>query len=183
MTNFITAFRRRFGYTPGSLRRQWIVRVAKLFRINSNLFIKIPQLSCRLCCNYLCNNELQKNCNNNRIYFCPSYFSLCLYRISKIFEQDSFKMVLSQLPLIKSKATFVSWLLPVSELIIALLLFIPGTRKWDLLVHLFSWQFSHSILDIWPCSRPICPVLVAEFLSRWRGISIWYLISFLLLLL
>src|SRR5215217_6858645 len=51
---------------------------------------------------------------------------------SKLLALDSFKSVLSKSPLIGEKAFFIAWALPVTELIVSLLLFIPGTRLWGL---------------------------------------------------
>jgi uncharacterized membrane protein YphA (DoxX/SURF4 family) len=54
--------------------------------------------------------------------------------LSKLNEHDSFRAVLSQSPLIESKADFISWALPIIELCAALLLLFPFTRKYGILV-------------------------------------------------
>lgn len=56
--------------------------------------------------------------------------------ISKLNEQNNFRAVLSRSPLIGSKANLFSWFLPVTELLTALLLFIPFTREWGLMISL-----------------------------------------------
>lgn len=56
--------------------------------------------------------------------------------ISKLAEQNSFHAALAKAPLIGSKANFISWCLPTTELIIALLLFLPFMRKWGLMIGL-----------------------------------------------
>lgn len=48
--------------------------------------------------------------------------------LSKLYELSLFQSVLEQSPLIGSKAVFISWLIPISELSISLLLFVPRTR-------------------------------------------------------
>lgn len=52
--------------------------------------------------------------------------------ISKLGEQNSFRTVLSQSPLIAPAANFLSLSLPIIELFTALLLFLPPTRNWGL---------------------------------------------------
>jgi hypothetical protein len=54
---------------------------------------------------------------------------LLLYTsISKMVDYERFKDVLRASPLLKSFAGFIAWALPLTELIIALMLFIPATR-------------------------------------------------------
>jgi len=56
--------------------------------------------------------------------------SLLLYTsVSKLLDYDSFKAVLSMSPLVKSFAGIIAYLLPVLEIMVSLLLFIPSTRK------------------------------------------------------
>jgi hypothetical protein len=52
--------------------------------------------------------------------------------VSKLLEHEKFVAVLSASPLIGSFAIFVSWFLPITELIIAALLFFPTSRKTGL---------------------------------------------------
>jgi hypothetical protein len=52
--------------------------------------------------------------------------------LTKLIEHESFKAVLGQSPLIGIKANILSWLLPISELFTATLLFFPSVRKWGL---------------------------------------------------
>ena len=52
--------------------------------------------------------------------------------ISKLLDFTNFKSVLSRSPLIGGKAVFVAFALPITELLVALLLFIPRTRLWGL---------------------------------------------------
>ena len=49
---------------------------------------------------------------------------------TKLMEHESFRVVLSQSPLIGIKANVLSWLIPILELITSTLLFIPSFRKW-----------------------------------------------------
>lgn len=56
--------------------------------------------------------------------------------ISKLNEQSNFRAVLSESPLIGSKANFFSWVLPITELTTASLLFFPFTRKWGFIISL-----------------------------------------------
>lgn len=79
--------------------------------------------------------------------------------ISKLNDQDNFQAVLSQSPLIGSRANFLSWYLPIIELLTALLVFLPFTRKLGLkisliLMCLFTGYISYMILFTphLPCS-------------------------------
>lgn len=56
--------------------------------------------------------------------------------LSKLMDLNTFKSVLSKSPLIGSRAAFVAWSIPISELIIAALLFLPSTRKLGLVASL-----------------------------------------------
>jgi len=79
--------------------------------------------------------------------------------ITKLIEQESFRTVLSQSPLIGTKATILSWVLPILELFTATLLFFPTMRKWGLassliLMFSFTCYITYMILfarDL-PCS-------------------------------
>ena len=51
---------------------------------------------------------------------------------SKLFAFNQFQYTLGRSPLIGKMAPAVAWGLPIVELLIALLLFIPRTRKWGL---------------------------------------------------
>lgn len=48
--------------------------------------------------------------------------------LSKLTDYETFKNVLSASPLLKPAARMVAWLLPVTELVIVVLLFIPAVR-------------------------------------------------------
>jgi uncharacterized membrane protein len=48
--------------------------------------------------------------------------------LSKLHDQDTFQTVLTKSPLIGQNANYVSWLLPMTELIVAALLLIPKTK-------------------------------------------------------
>jgi hypothetical protein len=48
--------------------------------------------------------------------------------LSKLAEHEAFKNVLTRSPLLNPIAGIVAWLLPVTELVIAILLFIPSSR-------------------------------------------------------
>ncbi len=52
--------------------------------------------------------------------------------ISKLTDRQHFQAVLAQMLLIKSVAGFISFALPVTELIVCALLFVPGTRLFGL---------------------------------------------------
>ncbi len=79
--------------------------------------------------------------------------------ISKIGEHQQFVAVLKSSPLIGSFANFVSWGVPVSEIIIAAFLFFPATRKTGLklsllLMSVFTIYIAYMILFVphLPCS-------------------------------
>jgi Methylamine utilisation protein MauE len=55
----------------------------------------------------------------------------------KFIEHDSFKVVLGESPLIGSMANALSWLLPVTEILTAILLFFPSVRIWGFISALF----------------------------------------------
>jgi hypothetical protein len=68
--------------------------------------------------------------------------ALFLYTaISKLLDFVQFKAVLSTSPLIETKALFVAWALPITEIVISALLFFQKTRKMGL-------YFSAVILSI-----------------------------------
>lgn len=48
---------------------------------------------------------------------------------SKLIEYNGFRLVLSMSPLIGNMASFIAWSLPATEILIALLLFFPRTRR------------------------------------------------------
>ena len=56
--------------------------------------------------------------------------------INKLLDHPKFQMMLSQSPLIKNMAGFISYALPIGELITALFLAIPKYRKWGFSVSL-----------------------------------------------
>lgn len=51
---------------------------------------------------------------------------------SKLLEIEKFQATLSKSPLIGPNAVFVSWLLPITELVVAFLLFIPKSKSYGL---------------------------------------------------
>lgn len=78
---------------------------------------------------------------------------------SKLYEQDTFRSVLSTSPLISNMSSVVSWVLPVVLLMVALLLIIPRTRQWGLwssfiLMLLFTLYISYMLAfaSQLPCS-------------------------------
>ncbi len=79
--------------------------------------------------------------------------------ITKLIEHQSFKVVLSQSPLIGINATILSWVLPILELLTAALLFVPSIRKWGfacslILMLLFTGYIAYMIFFTpnLPCS-------------------------------
>ena len=56
--------------------------------------------------------------------------------VSKILDNSSFRRVLNESPLIHNGAGILAWLLPATELLIVLLLFLPRYRLWGLWVSL-----------------------------------------------
>ena len=54
--------------------------------------------------------------------------------LSKLADHQTFKIVLSSSPLLKPVAGVIAWLLPVTEIAIAVILFIPVTREKGLKV-------------------------------------------------
>lgn len=78
---------------------------------------------------------------------------------TKLFGHESFREVLSLSPLIGSKAEILSWIVPILELFIAALLFIPSYRKYGfissfILMLLFTIYVGYMILFAGnlPCS-------------------------------
>lgn len=57
--------------------------------------------------------------------------------MSKFFEFPRFEYTLSQSPLIGDKAPLVAWALPITELLIAILLLVPRTRRLGLWASFF----------------------------------------------
>lgn len=69
----------------------------------------------------------------------------------KLLNQETFQIILIKSPLVGSYSPFISWVLPIAELIIAALLFIPGLRKAGLLgafilMSLFTIYIGYMIL-------------------------------------
>lgn len=50
----------------------------------------------------------------------------------KIFNYQEFKSQLSQAPFLAGFSTLLAWMVPVSELFVSVLLFLPGKRRWGL---------------------------------------------------
>lgn len=70
--------------------------------------------------------------------------------ISKLKDHYSFETVLSRSPLIGSKAVFLSWSLPIIEILVAAMLIVPGLRKYGLissiaLMSLFTGYIAYMI--------------------------------------
>lgn len=88
------------------------------------------------------------------------FILLFLYTaISKITEHDTFRTILSKSPLLKLSAGLLSWLLPVTEIITSILLFLPFTRKHGLILSLglmavFTIYVAYMVLFVpnLPCS-------------------------------
>ena len=61
------------------------------------------------------------------------FILLFLYTaISKLSERHHFATIMGRSPLLKNLNVFLSWAIPVSELIVAVLLFFPPSRHWGL---------------------------------------------------
>lgn len=61
------------------------------------------------------------------------FILLFVYTAStKLIEVEKFQYTLSKSPLIHDYASAVSWLLPISEILVALLLLLPKTKLWGL---------------------------------------------------
>jgi hypothetical protein len=79
--------------------------------------------------------------------------------LSKLLDFTAFKSVLSQSPFIGNKAAVVALALPITEIMVALLLFVPRTRLWGfygatVLMTAFTLYLAYMILftpDL-PCS-------------------------------
>jgi uncharacterized membrane protein len=52
--------------------------------------------------------------------------------LNKLLTRESFAVVLSQSPLIGNYSVLISWAIPIAELISAVLLLIPTTKRWGL---------------------------------------------------
>ena len=79
--------------------------------------------------------------------------------LSKLFDYASFRAVLYKSPLIGSRASVIAIALPVAEILVALLLFIPRTRQWGFyssaaLMAVFTFYLGYMILFTpkLPCS-------------------------------
>jgi hypothetical protein len=79
--------------------------------------------------------------------------------LSKLLDYETFKSVLSASPLLRTVAGHIAWMLPVSELVIVLLLFLPPLRLKGLyasfiLIGLFTLYLIYMILFApnLPCS-------------------------------
>lgn len=79
--------------------------------------------------------------------------------ITKLIDQASFRLVISRSPVIGQWATLLSWALPIIELLAALLLFFPKTKKLGLwislgLMILFTGYIAYMLVfsDHLPCS-------------------------------
>jgi hypothetical protein len=79
--------------------------------------------------------------------------------LSKFYDFKNFRMVLGQSPLIGKLNLLIAWLLPLSELITALLLFIPGTKLAGfyaslILMSVFTFYIGYMLLfsPHLPCS-------------------------------
>ena len=79
--------------------------------------------------------------------------------VSKLLAYGSFVSVLNQSPLVQGRATVIGWLLPLVELGVSLLLFLPSTKELGLyisfaLLLLFSAYIAYMLLFAphLPCS-------------------------------
>lgn len=54
--------------------------------------------------------------------------------VNKLFDYSAFRVVLSKSPLLSFASSFIAWFLPVIELIVSLMLLMPFTRKFGLLI-------------------------------------------------
>lgn len=79
--------------------------------------------------------------------------------VNKILLHTNFRAVMARSPLIGSNAKMLSWIIPFAELFTCVLLFIPVTRKWGLILSfslmiLFTAYISYMILTAsrLPCS-------------------------------
>lgn len=77
---------------------------------------------------------LRNNLKSTKAIFIADFISgtlllLFLYAsLSKLADYETFKVVLSSSPLLKPVAWIIAWLLPVTEIGVAVILFIPVTR-------------------------------------------------------
>lgn len=91
---------------------------------------------------------------------CGLFILLFIYTaITKLVDFNSFKATLQQSPLIAAQGVVVAWLLPTAELTIAVLLFLPATKKVGLygslvIMILFTAYIGYMILFAikLPCS-------------------------------
>ena len=61
-------------------------------------------------------------------------FLLVYTVISKLLNFENFKILISRLPLLNEVSGFISWLIPIFEILVSLLLFIPKSRQTGLLL-------------------------------------------------
>lgn len=64
-------------------------------------------------------------------------FLFCYTALSKLEDFDRFRFVLSKSPFIGSYSNIIAAVLPTLELVVAVLLFIPRTKRWGLYSFLF----------------------------------------------
>lgn len=91
--------------------------------------------------------------------------------LSKLNDQQSFQLIMSKSPLIGHYSVMIGWVVPVTELIVALLLLIPSTKKiglWAslLLMTIFTLYIAYILLfsPRLPCS---CGGIIQQL--SWRN--------------
>jgi len=99
---------------------------------------------------------------------------------SKITDHQRFLAGLSNVEMFKGFSILLSWFIPVSELIVAVLLILPNTRKWGLYVFiglmvLFTGYISGSLL--WAKNLPCSCGGVIEKMS-WKQ-HVWFNLAFI----
>jgi hypothetical protein len=112
--------------------------------------------------------------------FCLFLFLSAAY--SKVTEHDIFLKGLSKAPVVGGFAFYIAWLVPATELIVAVLLIIPQTCKWGLygfitLMALFTVYVTSMVL--WAVKVPCHCNVIIEKLS-WTQ-HIWFNLAFIAL--
>lgn len=108
-------------------------------------------------------NKMKWGVKHSRILvevICLLYIILFVYAaISKLLDFESFRIQLGQSPILTAHADWVAWTVPLSELVVAGMLFVPRLRFWGLCASLFlMYMFTTYIViilnftDFIPCS-------------------------------
>lgn len=102
--------------------------------------------------------------------------------VTKLMDNESFRYTLSRSPLLAPVAGIIAWLLPVVELAIVVLLFIPTFQRWGLVASLILITFFTSYLAYMIAFTPNLPCSCGGVLAAlsWKQ-HIFFNLVFILL--